>query len=165
MTHPPMPRLVASFAAIYLVWGSTFLAIRWAVETIPPFPMMAIRCLAGGGILLAGWLRRERAGRRPSARQWGGASLVGLFLFVGCHGLLAREEQYVPSGVSALCLGYISLLVPLLAWLLTNSGRPTTRTMVALVAAFGGVALLVGAQGAAQGSLSASDAGALRVSG
>jgi len=160
----PTSRVLASFAAIYLVWGSTFLAIRWAVETIPPFPMMAIRCLAGGGILLAWSLLREPAGRRPSARQWGGASVVGLFLFVGCHGLLAREEQYVPSGVSALCLATIPLFVPLLAWLLTNSGRPTTRTMVALVAAFGGVALLVGAQGAAKGGLSASDAGLLLIS-
>ena len=52
MTQPAMPRVVASFAAIYLVWGSTFLAIRWAVETIPPFPMMAARCLLGGAILL-----------------------------------------------------------------------------------------------------------------
>src|SRR5881392_3126563 len=91
------PRVVASFAAIYLIWGSTFLAIRWAVETIPPFTMMATRCLLGGAILLAISRLREPGSAWPTARQWLGAACVGFFFFAVCHGLLAREEQHVPS--------------------------------------------------------------------
>jgi drug/metabolite transporter (DMT)-like permease len=157
------PRVMASFAAIYLIWGSTFLAIRWAVETIPPFPMMAVRCLAGGLILLGLSRMREPASAWPSARQWLGASGVGVLLFVGCHGLLAREEQHVPSGVAALFLATIPLFVPLLAWRLTGSGRPGWRTAAALAAGFGGVVLLVAAQGGG-GSVSAGDAALLLVS-
>jgi drug/metabolite transporter (DMT)-like permease len=155
------PRVVASFAAIYLIWGSTFLAIRWAVETIPPFPMMALRCLVGGGILLALSRLREPGSAWPTGRQWLGAATVGMFLFVGCHGLLAREEQHVPSGVAALFLATIPLFVPLLAWGLTGSGRPSARTTGALVAGFGGVALLVAVQGSGSGGVSVTDGGLL----
>ncbi|MDX6548608.1 MAG: hypothetical protein QOG33_2158 [Gaiellales bacterium] len=158
------PRVVASFAAIYLIWGSTFLAIRWAVETIPPFPMMALRCLVGGGILLALSRLREPDSSWPTTRQWLGAAAVGMFLFVGCHGLLAREEQHVPSGIAALFLATIPLFVPLLAWGLTGSGRPSARTTGALVAGFGGVALLVAVQGSGGGGVSVADGALLLLS-
>jgi len=161
MSQPATPRVVASFAAIYLVWGSTFLAIRWAVETIPPFPMMALRCLLGGGILLALSRLREPASRWPAPEQWMGAAVVGTLFFVCCHGLLAREEQHVPSGIAALCLATIPLFVPLLAWSVLGSGRPSLRTAVALLAAFAGVAMLVARQGAGGGGLSAADAALL----
>ena len=141
MEAPAPARVVAGFAAIYLVWGSTFLAIAWAVETIPPFSMMAIRCLLGGSILFL------FARALPSARQWAGALVVGAFLFVGCHGLLAVAEQDVPSGMAALCLATIPLMVPLLLWAAGQSGPPSTRLALALLAGFGGVALLVVSQG------------------
>jgi drug/metabolite transporter (DMT)-like permease len=160
MTQPAMPRVVASFAAIYLVWGSTFLAIRWAVETIPPFPMMAMRCLLGGAILLVLSRLREPSSEWPAWEQWLGAAVVGTLLFVCCHGLLAREEQHVPSGIAALCLATIPLFVPLLAWAMLGSGRPTLRTALALIAAFAGVALLVARWGSG-GGLSAVDAALL----
>src|SRR4029079_16406706 len=94
----------------------------------------------------------------PPVREWGGSAVVGMLLFVGCHGLQAHEEQFVPSGVAALCLATIPLFVPLLAWRLTNSGPPTARTAVALLAAFLGVAVLVAAQGSGEGGLSVVDA-------
>ena len=152
--------ILAAFAAVYLVWGSTFLAIRYAVETIPPFTMMALRCLLGGSILLAVSRVREPGAAWPSARQWAGATVLGMLFFVSCHGLLAREEQYVPSGIAALCLATIPLFVPLLAWALTGPGRPTARTAGALVAGFAGVAMLVAAQGSG-GGLSVTDAALL----
>ena len=152
--------MLAAFAAVYLVWGSTFLAIAWAVETIPPLAMMAIRCLIGGSILMVMWRLSDRGAAWPAAREWAGSAAVGLLFFVGCHGLLAHEEQFVPSGVAALCLATIPLFVPLLAWRLTDAGPPTSRTAAALLAAFAGVALLVAAQGSG-GGLSVVDAGLL----
>ena len=119
--------VLVAFAAVYLVWGSTFLAIRYAVETIPPFVMMAVRCLLGGGILLAIGLTRDSRARLPDARQWVAAVALGLMLFVCCHGLLAVIEQHVASGVAALCLATIPLFVPLLAWSTGSVAPPHCR--------------------------------------
>src|SRR3954452_22187042 len=107
----PEPRVVAAFAAIYLVWGSTFLAIAWAVETIPPFSMMAVRCLVGGAILLGIGLAREGQVAWPTRGEWLGAAVVGTLFFVVCHGVLAYAEQTAPSGISALFLATIPLYV------------------------------------------------------
>jgi drug/metabolite transporter (DMT)-like permease len=149
--HPPAAELLAAFAAIYFVWGSTFLAIRYAVETIPPFAMMAVRCMLGGAILLGIAAVRERGIVWPSRREWGGALVLGAFLFVGCHGVLAYAEERVPSGIAALCLATIPLFVPLLAWALPGGTPPSRRRTVALVAGFAGVALLVVSQGTGGG--------------
>lgn len=143
--------VLVAFAAVYLVWGSTFLAIRYAVETIPPFVMMAVRCLLGGGVLLAIGFARDSRARLPTAREWVAATIVGLMLFACCHGLLAVTEQHVASGMAALCLATIPLFVPLLAWSTGTSARPTPRTAVALLAGFAGVALLVASRGGAGG--------------
>jgi drug/metabolite transporter (DMT)-like permease len=149
--RPPAVELMAAFTAIYFVWGSTFLAIRYAVETIPPFAMMAARCLLGGAILLGIAAVRERGIVWPTRREWGGALVLGAFLFVGCHGVLAYAEQRVPSGIAALCLATIPLFVPLLAWALPGGTPPSRRRSVALVGGFAGVALLVAAQGTSGG--------------
>jgi drug/metabolite transporter (DMT)-like permease len=155
--HPPAAEVMAAFAAIYFVWGSTFLAIRYAVETIPPFAMMAGRCLLGGAILLALGLVRERDLAWPTRREWGGALVIGVLLFVGCHGVLAYAEERVPSGIAALCLATIPLFVPLLAWALPDGRPPSRRRVAAFVVGFAGVALLVASQGTG-GGLHAADA-------
>jgi drug/metabolite transporter (DMT)-like permease len=155
--------VIAAFAAIYVIWGSTFLAIRWAVETIPPFATMSLRCLLGGAILLAVARARAPAFAWPTLRQWGGAALVGTLFFVGCHGVLAYAETRVPSGLAALFLATTPLFVPLLAWWLVGEGRPSVRMTAALAAAFLGVALLVVAQGVG-GGLSTGDAALLLLS-
>jgi drug/metabolite transporter (DMT)-like permease len=143
--------VVAAFTAIYLVWGSTFLAIRFAVETIPPFAMMALRCLLGGAILLVVARWRESDAPWPTRREWVGAALVGSLFFVGCHGLLAYAEQRVPSGMAALCLATIPLFVPLLIWVAPNGQRPSLRASLGLLAGFTGVVLLVASQGSGGG--------------
>ena len=151
---------VAAFAATYLVWGSTFLAIRYAVETIPPYSMMSLRCLGGGAILIGLWRLREPRAPWPSARELSGCALLGLLFFVTCHGLLAREEQFVPSGMAALCAATIPRFVPILTWLVPGGSKPSARTSLALGAGFAGVALLVAAQGSG-GGLAAVDAALL----
>jgi drug/metabolite transporter (DMT)-like permease len=113
--------------------------------------MMAGRCLLGGGILLAFGLVRERDLTWPTRREWGGAVVIGVLLFVGCHGVLAYAEEKVPSGIAALCLATIPLFVPLLAWTLPDGRPPSRRRVGAFVVGFAGVALLVVSQGTSGG--------------
>jgi drug/metabolite transporter (DMT)-like permease len=149
--RPPTAELAAAFAAIYIVWGSTFLAIRYAVETIPPFAMVAARCLLGGTILVGIALVRERGVSWPTWREWGGAFALGAFLFVGCHGVIAYAEERVPSGTAALCLATIPLFVPMLVWVLPGGSPPSRRRTAALLGGFAGVVLLVASQDAGGG--------------
>ena len=106
-------QLALAFAAIYLVWGSTYLAIRYAVETIPPLVTAGIRHSVAGGIMLAwAWAR----GFRPTRANWISGIIVGaLFFFVG-HGSLHWAEQYVGSGLAALLIATEPMFILVLAW-------------------------------------------------
>jgi drug/metabolite transporter (DMT)-like permease len=130
---------VLAYAAIYLIWGSTFLAIRIAVESIPPLLMMGVRCVAAG-VLLVGWstLRGERA----SAQAWGHATVAGALMFGCAYGALAWAEQRIPSGVAALVVATLPLWVTALEWA-HRGARPSLRALAGVAIGFGGVALLV----------------------
>jgi drug/metabolite transporter (DMT)-like permease len=97
---PPQLLLVLGFLTIYVVWGSTYLAIAWGIETIPPLLLMGVRFLVAGG-LLYGWAR-WRGAERPRPEHWGAALATGALLFGATHGLLAWAETRVPSGLAAL---------------------------------------------------------------
>ena len=138
-------KVVVSFALIYLVWGSTYLAIRYAVQTIPPFLMMGIRHLVAGVLLYALlWWRNEA---RATARMWGAAFASAVFLFIGAHGVLAWAEQWVPSGPAALLISTEPLMMVLLARLLGQEKHTSARTIIGLFAGIAGVALLFGTPG------------------
>lgn len=143
MTHtrPSRFRLVAAFAALYVLWGSNFLAIRYAAEAMPPFLMMAVRCLIAGAVLYA-WARL-RDGDRPAAGQWWPAAAVGTLLFLGCHGLLAWAEQTIPSGVAALVMATTPVWLTLLDWS-AGGTRPTARAVAGLALGLAGLVFLVG---------------------
>lgn len=126
---------------IYLLWGSTYLAIRLAVATIPPFCMAGIRMLVAGG-LLYGWARwRGAAGPEPI--HWLGATLVGGLLLLGGTGMVGWSEQRVPSGIAALIVGSVPLWMVLLEWLWHSGPRPTIGIISGLVIGFIGLGLLV----------------------
>jgi len=133
-------RLVAAFAAIYVLWGSNFLAIRYAAEAVPPLLLMGVRSLLAGGILFA-WARR--GGARPGPGHWRSALATGLPLFLGCHGLLAWAEQSVPSGLAALVLATIPVWMTLLDWA-AGGPPPGTQAAGGLALGFAGLAWLVG---------------------
>ena len=97
-------RVVAAFAMIYLMWGGTFLAIRYAVADVPPLMTMVLRCAAGASLLLA-WLAWQGTLVRPSRGQWLTTGVAGVLFFLGCHGLLAWAEQRVTSGEAARASG------------------------------------------------------------
>lgn len=134
------PRLVLAFAAVYLIWGSTYLGIRFAIETIPPLLMAGTRFLAAGAILY-GWCRLRGAGR-PTPRQWRNAGLAGGLMLVGGNGGVTLAEQWVPSGVAALMVSTTPLWLVLLAWG-TGGGRPAATEAAGIASGLCGVALLV----------------------
>src|SRR5579863_2892101 len=97
--HPPAWKTVLAFAIIYLVWGSTFLAIRVGVREVPPFLLAAMRFLVAG-LVLYGWTI-ARGERSPSRREWTSVAALAILIFVFDYGLLFWAEQHVPSGIAA----------------------------------------------------------------
>ena len=152
-------RVVAAFATIYLMWGGTFLAIRYAVADIPPLLTMVLRCAAGAALLFA-WLLWRRRLEAPTRAQWLTTGIAGALLFLGCHGLLAWAEQRVTSGEAALFMTAIPLwLIALESVLLRR--LPSSRVTLALLLGVAGVAVLTWGEGWSGGLL---DRGALLVS-
>ncbi|HUJ44620.1 MAG TPA: EamA family transporter [Opitutaceae bacterium] len=140
MTPPSRTALITAFATIYLVWGSTYLGIRVAVETLPPFLMAGARFLAAGAVL-AGWLAATR-GFHATARQWRDNAVIGSFLLLGGNGLVAWAEQFIPSGLTALMIGATPLMMVLTEWAWPGGHRPTAITGIGLLLGIAGVAWL-----------------------
>jgi len=140
--RPSTLRLVLAWAAVYLIWGSTYLGIRFAIESIPPFLMAGSRHFLAG-LLLFLWSRWYRRVPAPSWRDWVGASGLGILMLVTANGATTWAEQLVPSGLTALIVCTSALWLVLLDWLWRGAARPGWRTVAGLVAGFGGVGLLV----------------------
>ncbi len=138
---PPRWQVALAFVAVYFIWGSTYLGIHFAVETIPPFSMAGSRALIAGALLYI-WAR-GRGAARPETIHWREAAIVGGFLLLGGNGLVSWAEQYLPSGVTALIVGSIPLWMVLLEWLWHSGPRPTVGIVSGLVVGFVGVGLLV----------------------
>lgn len=139
---PTRSQIALGFAAIYLIWGSTYLGIRYAVETIPPLLMMGMRHLTAGGLLYA-WVR-WRGEAAPRLREWASAAIAGSLLFLGGHGSLAWAELKVPSGLAALLSATLPLWVVILARLRGTEKNLGARVIAGLLLGFAGVVLLVG---------------------
>jgi len=137
---PSRAALLLGFAAIYLIWGSTYPAIRVTVETMPPFLMAAARFLLAGTVLF-GFLRLRGAGW-PTVAQWRINAVTGTFLLLGGNGLVVYAEQMIPSGITALLIGIGPLFIVLTEWAWPGGTRPTALTMAALLLGFTGVAWL-----------------------
>jgi drug/metabolite transporter (DMT)-like permease len=135
-------KVALAFIAIYLVWGSTYLAIRYAVETIPPLVTAGIRHTIAGGILLAWACAR---GYRPRREHWTAGLVVGALFFLIGHGSLHWAEQHVASGLAALLIATEPMFILVLAWM---SGQQKISRLSALGLAVGvvGVAILTGAE-------------------
>ena len=136
-------KLAAAFACIYVVWGSTYLAIRYGIETIPPFAMAGTRFLLAGALLFA-WLGARGGARRATAAQWKAAAISGALFFVGGNGGLCWAQRFVPSGIAALVVASMPLWIVLADWLRPGGTRPTPRTLVGIALGFVGVTLLIG---------------------
>jgi drug/metabolite transporter (DMT)-like permease len=131
--------ILGAFAAIYLLWGSTYFAIALGLKSLPPFLLMAIRSLCGGLILIA---LNGRELIQVSRRTWLNAALCGLLFFVGCHGVLALAQQTIPSGVAAIILATIPFWILLIDFAFPQVKRPSPYTLMALMPGFAGVAIV-----------------------
>ncbi len=128
--------------ALYIVWGSTYLAIRFAVETIPPFLHAGLRFLISGLIIVI-W-RRAAGDELPTLRQWRSLAIIGTLLLLGGNGLVSFAEQRIPSGVAALIVGTVPLWLVLIEALRPGGVKPTVLSVVGLIVGFLGIYLLVG---------------------
>jgi len=134
--------VLAAFAAVYVLWGSTYLAIRYAIETIPPFLMAGGRFLIAGGILYV-WAR-WRGAARPSRVHWRSAFIVGTLLLVLSNGAVTWAEQTVPSGITSLIVCTVPLWMVMLEWAFFGGGRPSPGVLVGVVLGLAGVIWLIG---------------------
>ena len=139
---PTATAVLLAFAAIYLIWGSTYLAIRFAVETLPPFLMLFARFFTAGVLMYV--FLRWRGVPRPSAREWAGAAVVGGLLLLGGTGAVAWAEQWIPSGLAALIVAIVPVWMVLLDWAGPAKRKPTRAVIAGLVLGLVGVAVLVG---------------------
>ena len=130
-----------AFGIIYFVWGSTYLAIRVGVREVPPFLLAGMRFLVAGLVLYA-WARATGV-PAPTAREWRGATLLAVLIFVMDYGLLFWAERRVPSGIAAVMLATIPVFMTLSEILVVKTQRLTGRLAMALLLGIGGVAVLV----------------------
>lgn len=137
--------LVAAFAAVYIFWGSTYLAIKYAIETLPPFLMAGTRFVVAGGILLL-IARFSKDYEKPKAAHWKTSFIVGTLLLLFGNGGVVFAEKYISSSLAALLVATEPFWVVLLSWLWLGKSRPNLKTVAGLFLGFVGVWFLIGGQ-------------------
>jgi drug/metabolite transporter (DMT)-like permease len=140
-TTAPTAYIVMAFAALYVIWGSTYLGMAIAIDTMPPFLMASTRFFVAGVILY--FLRRWLGDPTPNARQWGSAAIIGTLLFLGGNGVVAWAQHWVPSGVAALLITATPFWMTILPWLAGHAPRPTMLGLIGIAVGLIGVGLLV----------------------
>ncbi|HET7615237.1 MAG TPA: EamA family transporter [Gemmatimonadaceae bacterium] len=140
--HASRAQIAAAFASIYLIWGSTYLAIRYAVETIPPFLMGGTRFVISGALLYV-WAR-SRGAAIPTRINWKNAVIAGGFLLLGGNGAVVWAEQFMPSGLTALLVSILPFWLVIIEWVRPPRQRPSAAILVGLVLGFIGIVVLVG---------------------
>ncbi|MCI0746318.1 MAG: EamA family transporter [Verrucomicrobia subdivision 3 bacterium] len=133
--------VIAAFAAVYVIWGSTYLAIRVAVESLPPFLAGAVRFIIAGATLML--VLKMRGMPAPNGQQWKHAAITGTLLLVGGNGLVMWAEKTVPSALTALLIALTPVWFALLDWARPGGVRPRMKTAAGIVVGFVGVIMLV----------------------
>jgi drug/metabolite transporter (DMT)-like permease len=140
--HASRAQILAAFASIYVIWGSTYLAIRYADQTIPPFLMGGLRFLISGGLLYV-W-SRYRGAAKPTRTHWRNAVIAGAFLLLGGNGAVVWAEQFVPSGLTALLVSILPFWLVIIEWVRPPRETPHRAVLIGLVLGFIGIIVLVG---------------------
>lgn len=134
--------LIAAFFSVYVFWGSTYLAIKYAIETLPPFLMAGARFAFAGSVLFL-WARLSKDYERPKLVHWRTSFIVGTLLLLGGNGLVVFAQHYIPSSLAALLIATEPLWIVILSWVWLGHGRPNWRVMLGLLLGFVGVWLLI----------------------
>jgi drug/metabolite transporter (DMT)-like permease len=140
--QPSKARLITAFAAVYLIWGSTYLAIRFVIETLPPFLSAGLRFFLAG-LMLYVFARCKNGEPAPQKQHWGPAFISGSLLLLGGNGGVVWAEHYVPSGLAALFIAIVPLWMVLLEWGWYKTTRPTLGVFLGIGIGFLGVWLLM----------------------
>lgn len=136
----PIVQLLAAFIAVYIIWGSTYLAIAFAIDSLPPFLMLAVRFLVAGGVMLAWTLMRKR--QPITRRQIVNAMIIGAATLGIGTGAVAWAQQEISSGIAALLVTTVPLWMVFLDWRWFGSGRPRAQVLFGLILGIVGVGLL-----------------------
>lgn len=142
MPRPSKLAILSAFAALYLIWGSTYLGIRFAIETIPPLLMAGTRFLLAGVILYG--IARGQGAPKGSLANWRAALVIGACLLLGGNGGVTLAEQYVSSGLVSVMVATVPIYIALLAWWGGIAPRPAPVVWIGLAGGFAGVAILIG---------------------
>jgi drug/metabolite transporter (DMT)-like permease len=142
MPGPSKFAILSAFAALYLIWGSTYLAILFAIDTIPPLLMAGTRFLLAGFIMYAiAWVQGAPKG---SLANWRTALIIGACLLLGGNGGVTLAEQYVSSGLASVMVATVPIYIALLAWWTGIAPKPSPIVWLGLAGGFAGVAILIG---------------------
>src|SRR5438477_10395878 len=130
MRQPTRLAILLAFAALYLIWGSTYLGIRLAIDSIPPFLMAGSRYLTAGVILYL--IARGRGATRPPAVTWRSSLIVGGFLLLGGNGGVTVSEKYIDTGLAAVIVATVPIYIVLLSWASGSAPPPSVPALVGL---------------------------------
>jgi len=134
--------LYLAYAAVYIIWGSTFFAIRIGIESLPPLLLPALRHFSVGLVFYP--IFRYQSKEKPTVFQWRTAIVTGCLLLCIGNGTVSWAEKIVPSGIAALLVATVSLWMVLIDWLRPGGSRPVARVLAGVMLGFAGLALLVG---------------------
>lgn len=134
-------KLIFAFAAVYIIWGSTYLAIRFAIETIPPFLMAGVRFLIAGVILYAFTYKKNK--EPITFQHLKSTAIIGVLLLLGGNGGVVWAEQFVPSGLTALLISTVPIWVVLISWLIPHDKSVSVKNIIGVILGFIGLYLLV----------------------
>lgn len=141
MNPPSKTRVITAYAAVYLIWGSTYLAIRFAIESMPPFLMTGVRFFIAGWLLFA--FAQWRGAKVPKLSDWKAPAIIGALMLLGGNGGVTYAEQFISSGLTALLVATVPIWMVVFAWLGGLTGRPSLAVSSGLLLGFGGLFLLV----------------------
>src|SRR5256884_8064418 len=142
MPAPTKIWIIVAFAALYLIWGSTYLGIRFAIETIPPFLMAGTRFLVAGVIMYA--IAWSQGIGKSTWRNWRTSLIIGACLLLGGNGGVTMSEKYIDSGLAALIVAIVPIYIVVLGWVTGMAPRPTPVMWMGLAGGFVGVGILFG---------------------
>jgi drug/metabolite transporter (DMT)-like permease len=134
-------KLILAFAAVYIIWGSTYLGIRIAIESIPPFLMAGTRFVIAGSILYI--IARIKSNEKLTLIHWRSGLIIGGLLLLGGNGGVVWAEQFVPSGLTALLVSTVPIWIIIMNWMLPNGEKITLKTVIGVFLGFIGLFLLV----------------------